>query len=108
MTDYTTDLIKCYMKTSGIDDADVIDCWEMSDWIDEVCEMQSINDFAKRYVDFTEMLLDDDDFEIFVRREDGTFQNIGYFIPSQSNWNKVATEFIDSSSANVVFVVRAN
>jgi hypothetical protein len=96
------------MKTSGIDDADVIDCWEMSDWINEVCEMQNINDFAKRYVDFTEMLLDDDDFEIFVYREDGTFQNIGYFIPSQTNWNKVAKKFIESSPRNIIFVIRAN
>jgi hypothetical protein len=96
------------MKINAIYDADVIDCWEMSDWIDKVCETQNINDFAKRYVDFTEMLLDDEDFEIFVRREDGTFQNIGYFIPSQTEWNKIAKRWIDASRHNQVFVIRAN
>jgi hypothetical protein len=107
MTDYTTDLIKCYMKTNGIDDPDVIDCWEMGDWIDEVCETQDINDFVKKYVDFTMMLLDDDDFEIFVRHRDGTFENIGYFIPSQTEWNKVAKEYINNEP-NSIYVIRAN
>lgn len=107
MPDYTTELIKCYMKINAIYDGEDIDCWEMSDWIDTVCETQDINDFVKKYVDFTMMLLDDDDFEIFVRHRDGTFENIGYFIPSQTEWNKVAKEYINNEP-NTIYVIRAN
>jgi hypothetical protein len=107
MTDYTNDLIKCYAKINDIDDADITDCWILRDWIDKVCETQDINDLVKKYVDFTMMLLDDDDFEIFVRHRDGTFENIGYFIPSQTEWNKVAKEYINNEP-NTIYVIRAN
>ena len=109
--DYTAELIKCYLNDKDYvaeGDHPTIDCWEMSDWIEEMCQTQNINAYAKRYIDFTQMLLDDDDFQIFVRREDGTFQNIGYFITSRRDWGKAAKEWIDDSPRNAVFVVRAN
>ena len=110
MTDYLTDLMTYYVNINDLDNDDlpIIDCWEISDWIKEVCDMQNINDFVKEYVDFTEMLLHDDDLEIFVRREDGTFEDIGYFIPSRSEWNKVAKKWIDTAPDNTIFVLRAN
>ena len=108
MTDYTTDLTNYYKKINAIYDGDDIDCWEMSDWIEMVCEAHDINEILKEYVDFTQMLLNEDYFEIFVRHEDGTFQDIGYFIPSQTEWKKVAKKWIDASSPNQVFVIRQN
>ena len=109
MTDYKTALIKCYIESKGEDapeNIDDIDCWTYADWIDEICECQDINNFVRRYTNFAKMLIDDDDFEIFVHYR-GTYEDIGYFIPSGDDWNQRAKKYIDEMRENI-FVIRAN
>lgn len=104
MMDYTTDVITQYLKMKGLNDpnnADIVICWEMSEWINETCEVQHINGYAKRYVDFTQMLFDDDDLEIFIRREDGTIVEVIYDTDSTKEW-------INNSPYNSVFVIQCN
>lgn len=110
MPDYTNDLIKYYINSKNIaedEEMPQIDCWELRDWIDEISEIRNIDSSIWEYVDFKQMLLDDDDFEIFVRLEDGTFQNIGYFIPSRREWSKAAKEYINNNHKSI-YVIRAN
>jgi hypothetical protein len=114
MTDYKTALIKCYIESKGGDapeNIDDIDCWTYADWIDEICECQDINNFVRRYTNFAKMLIDDDDFEIFVLYR-GTYEEIAYFIPSgadwnERDWNQRAKKYIDEMWENI-FVIRAN
>jgi hypothetical protein len=111
MPDYTNDLIRQYIndniKVADDEPYPTIDCWEIRDWVDEICELKNIDSSIMEYVDFKQMLLDYDDYEIFVRRKDGTFQNIGYFIPSQTEWNKVAKEYINNNYHSI-YVIRTN
>jgi hypothetical protein len=98
MTDYTNEVIAKYLKDNNLDapeDDGIIQCIEYWDWIDEVCEINNINKFVRNYVNFEKMLLRDADMQIYVRLNDGTFQDIGYYIPSGPGWDVRAGEYIE-------------
>jgi disulfide oxidoreductase YuzD len=102
-----------FNKYDDPEDYDVIHCYEMSEWIDETCDYQEINTFAKRYVDFTQMLLDDDESELYtrIRKDDGEYEirELYDWVGEEGNvWNGRVAEYIKTAPANTIFAVRTN
>ena len=92
---------------------DVITCYELNEWIDEVCKIQNINDFVMRYVDFTEMLMTDDYYELYTRihkcDDEYEIRQLYDWIGEEGNaWKGRVAEYIKSAPRNTIFAVRTN
>lgn len=98
MTDYTKEVIAFHKKQRNIENNDSILCFEMKDWIKrQICEYR-IDELIVDYVDFHQMILDEDGLTIYVIYRDGR-------ISSLANWDNESKEYLASARPNSVFLV---
>ena len=107
MSNITEQVIAYHLMEFENTDAEDITCLELNDWIDDVCEVQEINDFVRDYVDFVDMILNDETTHIYMRHSNDTIQDAYEWINSTDGdvWKGRIKEFISSAPRNSIYIV---
>jgi len=107
MSNITEQVIAYHLLEFENENAEDITCLELNDWIEDVCEAQGINDFVRDYVDFTEMLWNDENTHIYMRHSNGTIQALHEWITSKDGeaWKKRGKEFVSTAPKDIIYIV---
>lgn len=112
--DMKQQVIDYFIKSNDYDvpeDIDNIWCETYEDWKDHMIDVMGLNvsktnDWILKYIDFAQMMIDDDDVEVFIY---DSYQNkVCEFYEWCRNgaWDGRAKEFIQTALDNTLFVVR--
>jgi hypothetical protein len=104
MTDYTQQVIAFHNKLHNIVETNSMvahrfRCYEMKDWNKRQVWEYRIDELIVDYVDFPQMILDNDDTYIYIRHKDGTIQNL-------ANWDVDTKKCMVSARRNTIFLVK--
>lgn len=112
MTDYTKQVIAYHKKLRNIDEEKcrmmtipLIRCYEVKDWVKRLINEYRIDDLIIDYVDFAQMLLDDEDITIYVRREKEIQSYYAWMNEKDCVWKGREKECLTFAPRNSVFIV---
>lgn len=112
--DMKQQVIDYFIKSNDYDvpeNIDDISCETYDDWKDHMIDVMDLNvrkmnDWILKYIDFAQMLIDDDDDKVFIYHENKVYEF--YEWCRNGVWNERVKECIETSPDNTLFVVRCD